>query len=112
MSIYDLHYASYKNCVEAIRCLVKECGANPNQTDYNGFTPLHIAARYYHVEAIRWFLLECNVKYVSQLHSLKVNAYLKDGTHLSAREPQIDAIIAIISESETKCGMRPLFATE
>lgn len=55
-------------------------------------------------EDIKQAIAECRVEDVSQLHSLKVSARLKDGTTLSATEPGIDNILNLAEAAEPRCG--------
>jgi len=55
-------------------------------------------------EKIKQAINDCKVKAVSQTHSHTAWAELKDGTELSAIEPQIDDIIDLATAAEDKCG--------
>lgn len=50
----------------------------------------------------------CEVVKVFQTHSKIVTLTLKNGSKLTAEEPQIDDIIFIVNAAETKCGKIPI----
>ncbi len=55
-------------------------------------------------ETIKQAVAECRVESIFQTHALMVSAILKDGTRLSANEPAIDDIFAVVNEARPKCG--------
>lgn len=55
-------------------------------------------------ETIVKAIQNCEAMEVFQAHNLSVTAKLQDGRELSAVEPEIDAIMDIAAEAESKCG--------
>jgi len=62
-------------------------------------------------EEIKQAISDCKVKSVFQTHSNTAGAELKNGTELSAIEPQIDNILDLALAAEDKCG-RIIMSTE
>jgi hypothetical protein len=59
-------------------------------------------------EAIKKAITECHVTQVSQVHSLKVTVWLKDGSLINATEPRIDDIITAAEAAADSCGDIPM----
>lgn len=49
-------------------------------------------------------ILNCDVTLVAQTHSLDVSLDLKDGSVVTAREPKIDAVFALVEKARKTCG--------
>jgi len=55
-------------------------------------------------ESAKQAVSECRAAKIFQAHSRNVSLELKDGSKLSAVEPEIDRIIAIVDGAKAKCG--------
>ena len=57
-----LHWAALNGHVKVVRCLVKECGANPYVRDYYGKSALDYASENGHLEVVKCLTKECGVQ--------------------------------------------------
>lgn len=55
-------------------------------------------------EAMKDLIVNCRVKSVMQSHDLSVSVELKNGQKFKGKEPKIDDVIYLSTESEGKCG--------
>jgi len=62
-------------------------------------------------ELVREAVINCEAERVFQSHDLNVKVLLKNGSEITAVEPQIDDIINLAVEAQPKCG-RIIMATE
>jgi ankyrin repeat protein len=106
----SLHSASIIGDNECIKRLLSEAetGANPNEKDHNGFTPLHYATRYLHKDCIKTLLNaganpnEKNNNGCTPLHTL-TDGCIKWSTstdeHIECMKTLIYGVCTIVAES-------------
>jgi hypothetical protein len=87
-----LSQAVLNDNIAAVRCLVKDLGADVNRTDDDGFTPLNIAAQLANLNTIRCFVKELGAD-VDRVSKGGITAL-----HIAAQEGYLAVVLCLVKE--------------